>query len=112
MMKLPEPVQLGSPAPPVNVHCPTTTPLLRTPVTCGVAFDVPVRFPVKVSRFPAGEIDFTVKLKVPVTWSVCVSVVNDADPVSTEPGLSIVPIAKHAPLLKKRKPVISSGPES
>src|ERR1700728_1497561 len=111
MMKLPEPAQLASPAPPDKVQVPTTTPLLNVPVTCGVPFDVPVTLPVIVRTLPGGDIDVTLKLKVPVTWSAA-PVIRVAVPVSLEPGASIVPMAKHLPPLKKSKPVMSSGPVS
>jgi hypothetical protein len=45
MMKLPVPVQLGSPDPPVNVQVPDTTPLLSVPTVPGVPLVVPVRPP-------------------------------------------------------------------
>jgi hypothetical protein len=67
MRKFPWPVQLGSPAPPVNFHVPTTTPLLSDPVVDVVPLEVPVRFPVRLREFPDGVIDVTVKLRVPVT---------------------------------------------
>src|ERR1035438_5085759 len=97
--------QVGSPAPPVKVHVPTTTPLLRVPVVVGVPFEVPVRFPVIVSVLPAGVTDTTLKFSVPVTW-FAEPVIRVASPVSVEPLM----LAKHFPRLKKEKPLMSSGP--
>ena len=106
MTKLPVLAQLGSPAPPVKVHVPTTTPLLRIPVVVGVPFEVPVRFPVRVRVLPDGIVDTTVKSSVPVTWPA-EPVFRVAVPLSVEP---LVPLEKHFPALKKLKPVIVRGP--
>ena len=101
MTKLPwGTAQVESPAPPVRVHVPTTTPLLRVPVVVGVPFDVPVRFPVNDRVLPAGVTDFTVKSRVPVTW-FAEPVIKVAVPVSVEP---FTPLAKHFPALMKLKP--------
>src|ERR1700730_14973431 len=108
MTKLPwGTAQVESPAPPVRVHVPTTTPLLRVPVVVGVPFDVPVRFPVNERVLPAGVTDFTAKSRVPVTW-FAEPVTRVAVPVSVE---SFTPFPKHFPLLKKWKPEMLSGPE-
>src|ERR1700746_307848 len=106
MTKFPVPAQLGSPAPPVKVHVPTTTPLLRTPVVVGVPFEVPVRFPVRVRVLPAGTVETTVKSSVRVTCPA-EPVFRVAVPFSVEP---LTPLAKHFPELKKLKPVMLRGP--
>jgi len=110
MRKLPPPVQLGSPPPPLKVHVPTTTPLVRVPAVVTVPLDVPVRFPDMVRVLPDGVTDTTLKLSEPVTWSAEL-VTRVASPVSADPGALVVPIAKHFPALKKLKLVIVSGPE-
>ena len=106
MMKVPFPVQLESPCPPVKLHVPVTTPLLRVPVVPVVALEVPVRFPVRVSTFPAGVTEFTVRFRVPVTAPVD-AVVKLAFPLSV---VLLVVVPKQAPWLKNEMPVISSGP--
>ena len=110
MMKVPPPVQLGSPAPPLKVHVPTTTPLLRVPAVVTVPFEVPVRFPDMVRVLPAGVTDATLKFSEPVTWSAEL-VTRVASPVSVEPRALVVPMVKHLPVLIKLKAVIVSGPE-
>lgn len=111
MMKLPLCwSQLASPAPPVKVQVPTTTPLLRVPVVVGVPFEVPVRFPDMVRVLPGGVTDVTLKFSEPVTWSAEL-VTRVASPVSVEPRALVVPMVKHFPALKKLKLVIVSGPE-
>jgi hypothetical protein len=102
--------QVGSPALPLRVHVPMTTPLLSVPVVVVVPLDVPVRFPVSVRVLPGGVTDVIVKFNVPVTW-FAEPVTSVALPVSLEPGVSIDPIAKHFPALIKPKPLISRGPE-
>ena len=107
MRRLPPPAQVGSPAPPLKLHVPTTTPLLRVPAVVTVPLDVPVRFPDMVRVLPAGVTDTTVKLSEPVTWSAEL-VSRVALPLWVVPW---IPFAKHFPALKKLKPVIVSGPE-
>ena len=99
--------QLASPPPPVRLHVPTTTPLLRVPAVVTVPFDVPVRLPVMVRVLPDGVIDRTLKLSEPVTWSA-VLVTRVALPLWV---VASTPFAKHWPALRKLKPVIVSGPE-
>jgi hypothetical protein len=104
---LPPPAQLASPPPPVKLHVPTTTPLLRVPAVVIVPFDVPVRFPDMVRVLPAGVTDTTVKLSEPVTWSAEL-VTRVALPLWVVPR---IPFAKHFPALMKLNPKIVSGPE-
>src|SRR5260370_31779859 len=91
MTKLPVgTVQVAAPAPPIKVHVPTTTPVLSVPVVVGVPFDVPARFPISERVLPAGVTDFTVKVRVPVTW-FAEPVTRVAVPVWVEPS---TPLAK------------------
>ena len=105
--KFPPPAQVGSPPPPVRLHVPTTTPLLRVPAVVTVPLDVPVRFPDMERVLPAGAIDRTLKLSEPVTWSAEL-VTRVAVPLW---DVASTPFAKHFPALRKLKPVIVSGPE-
>ena len=99
--------QLASPPPPVKLHVPTTTPLLRVPAVVTVPFDVPVRFPDMERVLPDGVIDRTLKLSEPVTWSAEL-VTRVAVPLWV---VASIPLAKHFPALMKLKPVMVSGPE-
>ena len=92
--------------PDVSVHCPTTTPLLSVPVVVVVPFDVPVRVPGCKVNFAPFVLEVMVKFNVPVTEFV-VLVVKLAFPVTVS---ALVPVEKHPLLLKKPKPVTSSGP--
>ena len=92
-----------------NVQVPTTTPLLRVPMVEVVPFDTPVSAPlgdvVKVSTLPGIVVEVMVKVKLPVTCPA-LFVFRVAVPVSV---CAVNPVSKHAPELKKPKPVIWSG---
>jgi hypothetical protein len=106
MMNVPEPVQSGSLLP-ERLQVPTTIPLLNVPVVDVVPLDVPVSpsVLVKESTVPGAVVDFTVKVRPPVTAPEPV-VFRVAVPVSVSASF---PVAKHAPSLKNPKPVISKG---
>jgi hypothetical protein len=83
-----------------------TTPLLSVPVVVVVPLDVPVRLPAfNVKTLPL-VFEVIVRLRVPLTVFVEL-VVKLAFPVALS---ALVPLAKHAPALKKAKPVMSRGP--
>jgi hypothetical protein len=106
MMNVPEPAQLELLVL-VRLQVPTTIPLVKVPVVDVVPLEVPVRpfTLVRVRTFPGIVVEFTVKVKPPVTAPEP-AVFSVAVPVSVSASF---PVLKHAPSLKNPKPVMSSG---